>query len=109
MSTIEEMFRTDPILRELLGDMCGMRVGGKPLRLPGYSYFQKRHGSMFCWSKGPDPDHKLYWCWTYQAVGRGSRTNDAKRWEVKDLTSRATRRAAKAEAARRYWEANPRT
>lgn len=96
------------LLNELVSDIYAMRrADGSRIRITvskggnTYRYFEGLRGVMFCWTVRPC-DRGLYYAFTYQPVGKGSRSGNAKRWRLVDLVSFRHRNKAKARASERH-------
>lgn len=96
------------LLNDLMADAYAMRrADGSRIRIVvskganTYRYFEGKSGVMFCWTVRPC-DRGQYYAFTYQPVGKGSRSGNAKRWRMVDLVSFSHRNKAKARASARH-------
>ena len=96
------------LLNDLMADAYAMRrADGSRIHITVsrggnvYRYFEGRNGVMFCWTVRPC-DRGLYYAFTYQPVGKGSRSGKAKRWRLVDLVSFRHRNKAKERASARH-------
>lgn len=69
-----------------------------------YLFYKGSNGKMHCYTPHPDANGN-YWCFTYQPIGKGSRSGRAHTWKVVDLVRCAKRKTAKAKALRRLKSA----
>ena len=112
LSPSDTRYPMSPGLRTLLNDLVSdiyamRRADGSRIRITvskganTYRYFEGTRGAMYCWTVRPC-DRGLYYAFTYQPVGKGSRTGSARRWRLVDLVSFAHRNKAKARAEARH-------
>jgi hypothetical protein len=104
---MQDTMEVSPELRAALNRMWAQTVG----RAPRYRYFGKAGGPMFFWTTerydDDAPQHAgQYVSGIYKAVGPGSRSGKAKRWELDQATvgGHTLRKDAKARALRLYRE-----
>lgn len=69
-----------------------------------YNYYAGPRGEMFCYTSHPDTAGN-YWAWTYQPIGKGSRSGDPHQWKVERLVKCARRKTAIDRALKRLRRA----
>ena len=70
------------------GAQLHLKKGQRP-----YQCYRSNDGWMFCYTSWRD-ENDDYWYWTYKPVGKGSQSNKAREWKLKDLKSARTRKTA---------------
>ena len=69
-----------------------------------YLYYKGPRGELYCYTPHPDINGN-FWCWTYQPIGKGSRSGRPHKLKLVDLVRCAKRKTAKAKALRRLRSA----
>lgn len=66
-----------------------------------WNFYKGQRGEKFCYTPHADTEGN-YWCFTYQPIGKGSRTGKPKQWKCIKLVRCAKRKVAQQKAYKRF-------